>query len=359
MGTYSVCLIILLICSVSIDSLNNSLRTIKFNLKSTLAFVVFFILFFLSALRQMDLGIDMVAYSIHFDNISSASWIDIFEVSRFEKGFVIFNKLISSFIYRDFRALVILSSFITIASFTFFLYKNSPYFGLSILLFFCLGFYTDSFNLIRQYLAISIVLIGLNSFLNKGNNLLFISFILLASTFHTTSLVFLIIVFLKKQALDLKYLLFILCIITIIILFSDIIILNLINTFYSSYTDKIITQKGFSLLVLQLLILIISFVLIGFHKINQNEKRRLIVHIYILACVLQICSLKFSLFSRVMLYFYILILILIPYSVKSVKDVNFRTLVIGVYTLLAIVFFYCIYLQADSSGILNYILIDF
>ena len=123
------------------------------------------------------------------------------------------------------RAFFFLTSLITFLGFYYGIKKMSPHFYMSLFLLLICGFYFESANLIRQYVAISLLFAGFHFFLD-GNIWKYMIWIAIAACFHTSVLFIAPLILLNR----LKYPTFILLIILgISHIFGDKILSILIN----------------------------------------------------------------------------------------------------------------------------------
>lgn len=140
-----------------------------------------------SSLRFPKIGTDTFVYKSIFEIIGKSDNIFGF---AYEYGFVFFTKLVSS-ISSDFYAYLFVINIVIWLCLFLFLKRNSENFSLSLWLFLLLGFLDSSMCLIRQFMALSILLMSYK-YLVARRLLIFILFVCLASSFHITSFVFII-----------------------------------------------------------------------------------------------------------------------------------------------------------------------
>lgn len=152
----------------------------------------FVILTLVSGLRG-EMGTDHASYNRYFVHISTLDWEAVLNNGfTMERGYVILNKLISyisgSPVFYTFVIAVLTMGF------TFLAYRNrSKMPWLSILLFFAVGEYFDSFNLTRQVLAVSMCFFATKYINEKKKDFFkYLFFVLLASTIHSTAAIIMI-----------------------------------------------------------------------------------------------------------------------------------------------------------------------
>src|SRR5699024_7747549 len=155
------------------------------------------ILFFLSAFRDISIGTDTESYEGIFNRVLLGGQIVQ------EAGWYYFNKVVV-LLGGDFRWVLILSSLLVITP----IYRVSRRYSfnpcLSIFLFYSLYFYLQSFNIMRQIIAVSILLLFI-PFLFDKKYFYFIICVCLASLFHTTALLALPFIFINRLKLNKKW----------------------------------------------------------------------------------------------------------------------------------------------------------
>ncbi len=157
---------------------------------------------------------------------------------HYEILFLLLNKLLIFIKFPPFSLLSI-CSFITIPLFFRFVKNNidKKYYFLSILLFELIGIYFATMNLVRQYIAISILIVGFD-YLKDSNYFKYAICILIACLFHSTGclgIILLIYKFIENKKFTDKFLL-IIYFISLIFLFID--VKNIMNIFYNFIPER-------------------------------------------------------------------------------------------------------------------------
>ncbi|MBQ8546303.1 MAG: EpsG family protein [Clostridia bacterium] len=153
---------------------------------------LFLVLVVVSGIRG-EMSTDHPEYNNIFQRLAQMDFSEVLSRNfNVETGFVVLSKIIS-YISRSevFYATVI--AFLTMG-FSFMAYgKRSKIPWLSVLLFFSVGEFFDSFNLIRQILAVAICFFA-TKYINKNKKDFFkyMALVLLASAFHTTAAIVMI-----------------------------------------------------------------------------------------------------------------------------------------------------------------------
>lgn len=166
----------------------------------------FTILTVLAMLRKNTVGVDTTHYCHGYQVISNLDWgkLDTFD---YEIGFGALCKLLN-YITPDPQALIVVSSLLIFPPVAIFIYKNSDDVVFSTFLFISLNFYSMNLNVMRQSVAVGIILIGLE-FLKKDKKLLFIAIVILASCFHKSAVLCLIMLVYFKMTFKKRTMLYI------------------------------------------------------------------------------------------------------------------------------------------------------
>ncbi|MCX2747050.1 EpsG family protein [Arthrobacter sp. MI7-26] len=140
----------------------------------------FLILFLIAALRY-GIGTDYwFRYAPLFEQIQHG------DVNGQEPGYVLLNKAVG-LITDDYQGIFVVTSFLTIALFYRFFLRMSINPALSVFIYAFGGFYLEDFNLVKQGLAIAI-LVNTFEFALRKKHLAFVLATLLAASFHASAL---------------------------------------------------------------------------------------------------------------------------------------------------------------------------
>lgn len=314
--------------------------------------ISFFQFFLISILRAETVGTDLSNYIGHFKTLQNYEYSDLFTYPL-EYGFIIYNKLLGEISVEP-RILIIGLALPILVSFMLYIYKFSNYIWLSVFLFITLGYYTSSFNICRQFIAIAILIQSLR-YVEERKFGTFLLYILLATSFHMTAIVFIILYPLSFFRVNKVYFSVAL---GIAIILAYLIVPPLLNysisAFYEIYEGDISESTGGYGLFLLLLMVTFGGMLLKPSKISRNDE--LFFHIMIIACCMQLVSIQFNLFSRVVLYWEVNMIIFIPKVIGYVKEPKIRMICIIIICLFTI-FYYKKFVLAESnlSGILPYV----
>lgn len=207
---------------------------------------------------------------------------------------------------------------------------NSKCWMLSITIFFIAGFFFQSMNLVRQFIAMGIIMYAHKFLLDKskGKKMFFILCIIVATLIHTISLIYLILLFLKKRKIHILLLGAVMIIVTV---FGDQIVKYGFDIFRSSNIANIQKYAGYfrqrgeitwSLLISEGLIYVFMYVFN--RKENSNDKKNLYTNIQALGLLSVVMSARIELFSRLSGLFFVFQIISIPYFMQDDYDIYIK-----------------------------------
>jgi len=240
-----------------------------------------------AGLRDFNIGVDVLVYgkNIFYSAVNSKSLLSFLNTCDADLLYEVFNYIISR-ITNDLNMFLFFMELFNIVLIYITLYrnrnKNKIWIGL--LIFFCF-FYNRTFNLLRQSMALSVIFFG-TYYLDNKKNLKFIISVIIASLFHSTAIICLIMIPIKliSEMESKKRIVYSLCII-ILFLFSilnyDNILAVLINTnLISSKMTYYISNKQFEFYIIETFIkILLLFVWIIFlrQKDDKRDKYHLLI----------------------------------------------------------------------------------
>lgn len=300
------------------------LRAKHYRCSKYYAIFFMFLLFLIAALRDSDIGNDTINYLRIFTKIKQEVFIDSWE-ERFEPGYLFLNRFVAVF-FQEKQMILVITSIIIYAGFSFFIIKYSSNVWLSIFLFITLGYFGQSLNIIRLCIAFSFLLFSYD-FLRKNRIIAFILTVLLAMMFHRTAIVFLLAYFVQKINLNKKKL-GIWLIGTIIVTMYMEKILNELLKIYPNFQYYIGTEYLSSGKIANVFyVLIWSMVLSLGVAINRKAKGIIVskdISIMTMFIMISISiyafSIKFNLLDRVAQYFSMFGIVYIPNVLELIKE---------------------------------------
>ncbi|MHC9533101.1 EpsG family protein [Dellaglioa sp. L3N] len=301
--------------------------------KSAYLFFSIGLIFVVVGWRALTIGSDTPVYVSLFNRTSSTGPIlnhgDSILNSRFEIGFLYFNRILAH-ITSNPRILLVCSSFVVCIFLYFFLKKYSTNIVVSIVLFITMGFMAQSMNIMRQAMAIAVLMLAFKYLVNDKTTK-FILTVFVAFLFHKAAILFMILLFFKHVTVTKKMLVFILVItLALMTYLSQImnIFVSLMPTYdyYEGTTFDTSLKWGtfFNILVL------IVFLFIGLYaKKNTTEKLflenfsnktwNILQMMLILNIVILILSTKFAVLDRMALDFSMAYLIYVGNAINMIN----------------------------------------
>lgn len=350
MSKYFVVLVIFLFALLFIaDTATFKIGEKKYNIMSIVCVILFC---FLATVRDFTEGVDTLVYLDIFNMFSRGDSFD--EVKSIytiiEEGYLIFLQT-CAIISSDERFFLFAHAIIIYTVLVNFIYKKSSIPFLGILIFYALYFHT-TINTMRQYLALSFVLLSFLA-LEKDSRILSLFLFAIAISFHRTSFFSLpILIFFIKNIKTKSFIFLELGVIVsfFIVGYSQDVILYFMDLLGYSYYFGTQHLEGFktsgTLSFLLLCLLIFSvFSLMYLHEFNKLSLRSYysIIFLSTLSVCLNLLSNIIALAARVALYYNIFLILLFcevcslltrRFPRKYIELVSFPFVAIGVYVTL-------------------------
>lgn len=339
---YTICLITLIFKKININYKKDKVYLL----------LVFFIMLLFLGLRSETTGLDMYNYKVFFMRVNEMSFFDIFKGTGFEIGFTLFTKLMT-IISSSFHFYIFIIALISLIGVYCFIRDNSKNYFMSCYIFITYNYFIYYTCTLRQCIAISFLLLAYNQ-LKKENVKKFILLTLLATTFHKTALVFILLLVFKYfdyTYKNLKY--YIIGCFTLLILKSPIIWMFK-RIFYNQYMN-ISSHSGEGWITL--LIIVGSLIVYYFADLIYNiyrKKDKYLIGMLILALPFQILATSQSLVSRLTLYFLYCYPILFPNVLNALHFKNKKYYTFIVYIILLLFFIIQVY---NNHTYVDYILV--
>lgn len=172
--------------------------------------IAIFVIFF--TLRDISVGVDTTSYRKIYKYLQSHK--DFQTLKNFDIFYSILN-IVCYEICPDFTFLLLVVSVIMFTNFVISIIKLSGNRPISMAIFVGIGFYAQTFNMLRQMMAISFVMIGLVFLIKSKHKWLYFVFVGIATLFHITALVCVLIYLLYVMKLN-KTSLIVIAVLTII-----------------------------------------------------------------------------------------------------------------------------------------------
>ena len=286
------------------------LSTNNTKIKKRLSIVLMIILTLLAMLRNKSVGTDTEIFCSTFLTVNELTIKECLN-SRFEVFNILLFKLIG-IISKEPQILIIMSSIIINIGVYIFIIKNSKNPLTTTILYFTLNYYFIFMCLMRQAFALVMILIGYEM-LKNNRNILFCVCVLLASLFHTSAIIFLILLPLKKinKKVNVVFIV-ILCSIIGFLIGTNLLKISVhILSDYAKYLDSSYIGSSYvtaGLYSLTSFCFLIFGLKVPSSKMMDRESKldnnyELLKWIIAVGTIISSISIKVALFSRIYIYF--------------------------------------------------------
>lgn len=350
------------ISSIGMIQLISSDKSTNFNKVQSNIFLLLsgLLLWIVSGFRGPYVGTDTLSYlSIYDFSVSLPVQRLIKDTFGIEKGYILLNKLLSV-VFDNRYSIILFTSLLIIFGVLYFIKNNSSNLFMSVYLFITLYYFSVSMNIIRQFMVIAIFFIAYEK-LKKSKIISFVLLILLASTIHSTALIYLGVLLISKIKPSVKNMRVIgltAATLTAIFYVSPSIITS-ISGRYSQYAGTKFFEGnsvgGTTIIwVAQIILYFCSmYILKNNLELTESHKKSLFmfsVMILISVCI-GIISTRIYIITRLIYYFDIFMIVLIPEIVNQlIREKLFAKYLI--YLVLALYFLYN--LRQGGSGVVPY-----
>lgn len=301
-------------------------------------------------LRSSKVGIDTINYRRIFNYCNEKNIIELLTYERHEIGYKYYNKIIS--LFANYQIFLCITSVVTMIGIYFFIKNNSKNYFLSLLIFITFNFYGYTFGILRQSIAISILLFGYKYITEKKFSKFLLS-VILATLFHKTAFIFIILYFIKDIKIDRKKLLAWISLILVFFISKNFILNFIINYIYKPADLIFSTGNGYKMLFLLIGIGICSYFLQE-KLIVQDKKNQLLINMIFIASIIQTLSTIFSNTYRVTLYFSYAMILLIPNIIEIINNKTLKKIVIMLMIISLTIYFYIM-----TTNLVNYAKYEF
>lgn len=290
--------------------------------KKIICIYCFVVLFFLLALRHWCMGIDLGYGSVYntgyiqsFHRLVKYSWEEIIFLEsylNYEKGYIVFNKLIGS-MHQNKQFFLGCCAFINFLPVVWIINKKSKLPLLSWFIFLGLPVFLIFFSGLRQGIAIAIIVYSIR-WIEEENKRNFIINVLIATTFHKTSIIFLAaypIYYLKPT--DLQRLLSLLAV-PAVYLFR----VPLFNIASKLFKGNAKVEDTGAMMLFIIFFLVYIFMI--YFADRNDTKTNGYINLYYIACICQAFGSVYNSAQRVGYYFMIYLIVALPNVLANLKN---------------------------------------
>lgn len=323
--------------------------------KKTFLSLSFFSMALILGIRGENVGEDTAHYIDIFERVNQISWKTLFtsgtdivyekiwNIDRsMEVGYLLLNKFVRIFT-ADAQWILIIVAFATCYLMAKFVYDNCQKVFLPTYIILCESWYMQSFNLARQTLAIAI---GMQAYTqlkenNKHSIIKAIITIFIAFLFHKSAIVLILLIplwLIKDNRRGMKY-------IIIGTIFAPLFVTSILSKLiliiiprYSGYFENNYWDANIGGIIILWIIELFMIIYI-FRKYKNNDGKEIFIATACTALYIsfELIALKFTIFTRISLYFRVFLIFLFPYFAKYLRPKSrlvYRLVLIGLLSIL-------------------------
>ena len=296
------------------------------------AFFVFILLFVISGFRNIEIGNDSLAYNSEFNDLEILGSFWKIE-GRLEPGYQYLCKFIKIYLSDKVNVLFIITSLFIQFFFVRFMYLNSKKLWLSVFLFISFQYYFFFVSAIRQAIAQVICLIAYE-YLKKDKLKYFFGYILLAFTFHYSSLIFAILPLFRKLKFTFKKVLVSIVIASFLFVVLTPVLQYIVpsisyGTDYldGGVSDDLSTRLASILLALMSFLIVLFAFKFNYHKnAETNVCVRFELWCSLISLFIGVLAIKFGILIRFTYYFGLFSIVMIPNIISTIQNSKMKNI---------------------------------
>ena len=295
-----------------------------FSKKDSLSWLIIFgIVLTLLSMFRFGSGTDYFGYLMYYSSSPDTMWDSIQYQSHMDIGYRVLMGLIKSFnlnfdFFIMFISLVIMFMYLKVIR------ENSEFKLLSLLIFYAIYYSIYVNSALRQGIAMAIFFVAFYKYFKEEKTFKYLALIILASLFHSSALIMTlmpIVRYIHKRMFNNKMLNIMLLAFSLFLCLSK--LGNIVIPLGSLFgMDSTIISTSFNPMAIALRIISITFIFILYKsnkKGNISEFDKLQIYTYFLGSILFISVANVELLSRMLKYFTLLEVILIPNLIKGIR----------------------------------------
>lgn len=305
---------------------------------------------FILGARGLSVGIDTFSYYTYF--FRDIDWNEIGEYYHYMGLLYWYPTKAIADIFSEFQIITFLTAIIDIYLINKFIIQKSPYPMLSYFIYVSCGFYAVGFNLLRQYLAMSFILITLMNLMDNDKKKASITF-LVAFLIHQITILFLPIFYLYKYVVNWKVIIIYILSGIGIIFFLKTVMSIISEIFFGGQYLDFINQDGGGILTFVIYVLLALWGIARRKKLLENSyMNNIYLHMAFCAVIIQATAFVFPLASRTAYIFSMCFIVFIPVLINTINNLYIRYATISLVILLGwYAYFYKFY---NLAGIYPY-----
>ena len=304
----------------------------------------------IAGIRNVSVGTDTKMYHEFFYRygILDFDW-NYFDYDKVEIGYRLLNKIIYFFTSES-NICIFIISFFLIMGFGYFILVNSVNIWMSTFLFIGIGFYTETYNTVRQSIA-CMIMCNAYYFLKTQNMKKWILSIFFAMCFHSTAVIFFIFTLLMKiNKMRINIVVSLGILFYLIIVYGLDLFLEIFTDFkYGYYIVNNEISIGADILRIILFALVIIFFIYNrkyYYRCGKNKDIILLGIFLFYAMIMSIAKYQIEIFYRLVQYFSPYIVISIPLVIMYLKKGKY--ILYPIVIIITIVLLYYLLMKNDS-----------
>lgn len=336
-------------------------------------FVAFACLALIAMLRSYNVGRDLQShYYKTFLSVVNMDWNNLFTLG-YENGYLVFYKLISMFTDNG-QWMIAIHALFVIGITGWFIYRNSENVVMSTFLFITTNTWFMYMTMMRQAMAVCIVLIALEIWKRKDwkikRYVLYVTIVILAMQFHSSAFIaFFMPIFdflpFKRKHIFISTLVMIASFALYNQMFKVVSFLQIgkrdYTEFYSSSGEAINKISLYFVFVYVLIFAIGTLSLVYYNKKMENQSSGIVVtdesgfsnsfllYMVLILAVCRITGLKINIMARMTYYFMPFVYVLLPRAINCFQNINNKKIVkLTMYFFMTAAFIWLTYSSAAS-----------
>lgn len=279
--------------------------------------------------RSDNTGIDTPRYLTKYTDAAGQELSYMFSDDMSEPGYT-FVQIVFNWLGFNFTAFNLVYAVFNMSIVSMLIYKHSKIPWLSYVLYICFGFFVLNLTMMRQTLAISIVIIATLLDKNRGikDFIKFAIIVYIASLFHSSAIICLSIWFVRKIPFKMPIALLMLLIALVVYLLKPIVV-GLVTDLAAAISDRYARHEltegeaGIKLYIMILVSVIYGLFARGFLKDKWNQ---FALYMMITMLIVFPAVQAGGAFMRVYYYFYVFMIIYIPNMIDGISKRNDKLL---------------------------------
>ena len=285
--------------------------------------IIFSCLAIISAIRDYTVGVDTWQFCADFLRIGEMSFIEAIEKTRYEIGFITLCKILY-IINTNEQILIIVTSIFIMGAVGKYIYEESTDVIMSSLIFVLLNCYAMYMSVMRQAIAISIILMAYVMFLKNDKKVKYIISVIIASFFHGSAIFMLILLLLKDRKFEKKYYYVAILVAIVSFVFSNMIfdVVTLVFPTYAGYKNSSFFASNYFASLINAIVALAFFsygIMTNKDDDKDREKKNFYSFLILFNFLFYVLTVKINIFARVTTYFNVFNIIWIPMIIDNLK----------------------------------------